>query len=412
MIKRLLTQLTGNGFFANAFYLLTSTVTLAAFGFVFWTIIAKSYDPAEVGIATTLLSLSGLLALLGQAGLDAALIRFLPHATNKNAYISSAFIIVGVISIAISGLAGLLLPFISADFAHMTGFGAWASFAFFTAVTSLNAIVLAVFLAHKRARYILALNTALSISKVALPFIITKGNAMTIFILAGVAQTIALVFGVMWLRRSHGFRFQLKLDMDMVRLVRKFSFSMFGASILNLLPPTILPLIIVAQIGPAQAAFYYMAFTIATVLYTVAYASMQSVFAEGSHNQAALRGFIVKAAIVVGALLVPAAALIALLSPFLLGIFGAEYAAQSSTLLQVFALAALPVAAYSALGTIFKVTKNLRGILYMNSVYAVVILGASALWLPHAGLIAVGWAWLTGNVVAAVIGLTFCAKKA
>lgn len=390
---------------------MASTVTLAAFGFVFWVLITKSYDPSEVGVATTLLSLSGLLALLGQAGLDTALVRFLPHATNKNAYICSVFIVVASISATASGLVGMVLPLISAEIAHMQGFGMWAAFVFFTVVTALNTVTNAVFLAHKRARYILALNAALSVGKVALPLAVTPGNAMTIFILVGIAQLVALACGLWWLRRSQGFRFTLKLDLDILRLMRKFSFSMFGASILNLLPPTLLPLIIVAQAGPAQAAFYYMAFTIATVLYTIAFASMQSVFAEGSHNQAALRGFIGKAGLLIGGLLVPAATLVALLSPLLLGIFGPAYAAQSSTLLQVFALAALPVAAYSALGAIFKVTKNLRGIIYMNSVYAVIILGMSALLLPQAGLIAIGWAWIIGNIAAVAVGASICFKK-
>lgn len=411
MIQRLLAQLKSNSFFANAFYLMLSTVMLAAFGFVFWVVVTKGYDPAEVGIATTLLSLSGLLALLGQAGLDTALVRFLPQTTNKNAYISSSFIVVAGISAVVSGIVGLALPLVSPELAHMQGPGVWASFVFFTVATSLNAVANAVFLAHKRARYILALNAVLSLSKVTLPFIVTQGNAMTIFILAGIAQVAALACGLWWLHGHYGFRFTYKLDTAMLRLVRRFSFSMFGASILNLLPPTILPLIIVAQIGPAQAAFYYIAFTIATVLYTIAYASMQSVFAEGSHNRAALRGFITKAGLLISALLIPSAILIAILSPFLLGIFGPAYAAQSSTLLQLFTLSALPVAAYSALGAIFKVTKNLRGILYMNSVYVVVILGISALFLPQFGLITVGWAWLAGNLAATTVGAGFMLKK-
>jgi O-antigen/teichoic acid export membrane protein len=411
VIRRIVQQIRGNGFFANAFYLMVSTIMLAAFGFLFWVVITKSYDPAEVGIATTLLSLSGLLALLGQAGLDTALVRFLPHTPNKNSYISSSLIVAGCISTGISGVVGCLLPLFSPDLSIMQGFGAWAAFVLFTAVTSLNAIIMAVFLAHKKARHTLALNAVLSICKIALPFMVVQGNALTIFILAGCAQAAALVYGLVWLHRRYGFRFTCKLDFDMLALVRRFSFSMFGASILNLLPPTILPLIIVANIGSAQAAFYYIAFTIATVLYTIAYASMQSVFAEGSHNQAALRSFIGKAGLLIGALLVPAALVIGILSPFLLGIFGSAYAAQSSALLRLFALAALPVATYSALGAIFKVTKNLRGILLTNSVFAVAVLGLSALWLPQYGLIAVGCAWLAGNIIASAAGTLFLLKK-
>ena len=411
MIRTLLAKFRGNGFFANAFYLMVSTVVLAAFGFVFWVIVTKNYDPAAVGIATTLLSLSGLLAQLGLAGFDAALVRFLPSATDKNTYISSAFIIVAGISTVVSGLVCLTLPLLSPSLNEVANPLAWLAFVGFTAITSLNAVINAVFLAHKRARYILALNAALSVSKVALPFAITHSSAVTIFVLAGLAQLIAFIWGMWWLHRAHNYRFVPRIDMSMVRAVRKFSLTMYSASILNLLPPTILPLIIVAQIGPAQAAFYYMAFTIATVLYTIAYASMQSVFAEGSHNQAALRGFVVKAGALICALLVPAVIITIFGSNILLGVFGPAYVAQSSSLLQLFALAALPVASYSALGAIFKVTKNLGGMLTMNVVYAASIIGACAWYLPQFGLTAIGWAWLGGNALATATGLFFALRR-
>jgi len=150
-----------------------------------------------------------------------------------------------------------------------------------------------------------------------------------------------------------------------------------------------------------------MAFTIASVLYTIAYASMQSVFAESSHDEAALRTHIGKAAKLIIILLVPAALLTAILSNFLLTLFGLEYARGAGELLQLFALSALPVAAYSALGAVFKVTKNLLGMVVMNGVYAVVTLGMRAITISYGGLMAVGWAWMVGNVAACATGALF-----
>src|SRR6185503_12751685 len=159
--------------------------------------------------------------------------------------------------------------------------------------------------------------------------------------------------------------------------------------------------------GPANAAYYYMAFTIAGALYTIAYASMQSVFAEGSHNEAAIRAHVIKALKLVAILLFPAALLTAALASFFLGWFGHAYAQQATALLQLFALGAVPVAIYSAMGAIFKVTKNLGGIVCMNAVYAVVTLGA-AYWLtPTLGLVAIGTAWIIGNIAACGIGALF-----
>lgn len=398
-------------FFMNAFFLMMSTFVMGASGFIFWVLITRSYDASTVGLATTLLSVSGLVSLLGLAGFDTTFIRFLPGSNRKNDYINSGFTIVAFLSAAFTLCVGVALPFVSPDLQILSGDWAFVTFVFFTVVSTLNILINAVFLAYKQAKYILIICALLGVTKIILPLLVSTGNAMTIFMIAGVAQLAGLVFGLMWMRRKFSYKFSVIFDIHVLREALTFSFSMYASSILNLLPPTILPLLVVRLMGPADAAYYYMAFTIAGALYTIAYASMQSAFAEGSHDEAAIRAHVIKAVRLVATLLLPAALLTAVLAQFLLTLFGHEYAKEASELLQLFAFGALPVAIYSAMGAIFKVTKNLRGILCMNVVYAVVILGI-AYWLtPSLGLVAIGWAWILGNVAACSIGALFLIRK-
>lgn len=404
---RQLKTLRKNTFLMNALFLMLSTFVVAAAGFLFWVVVTRTYDVAAVGLATTLLSVSGLLSLLGLAGFDTTFVRFLPRSNRKNDYINSGFIIVTIASSALAIIAALALPFISPSFAFLTGAGAFFSFVFFTAVTALNTVTNAVFLAYKQARYIFIINAIFSGCKVFLPLLAAGGDAMTIFVIAGVAQLVGLGLSIWWMQRKFNYTFSLKIHLDIMRIVRKFSASAYASSVLNLLPPTLLPLLIVFYMGPKQAAYYYMAFTIASVLYTIAYASMQSVFAEGSHDEAAMRAHVGKAAKLIVALLVPAAIATALVSNVLLTTFGDQYAQGASALLQLFAIGALPVALYSAMGAVFKVTKNLRGMVGMNIVYSAGILGLSFLLVPQFGLIAVGWAWLIGNSAACITGTFF-----
>ncbi|MEK7152927.1 MAG: oligosaccharide flippase family protein, partial [Patescibacteria group bacterium] len=375
--------------------------------FVFWVLVTHTYDTVAVGLATTLLSVSGLLSLLGLAGFDTTFVRFLPGSDRKNEYINSGFIVVTIASACLAVGLGVLLPVVSPSFSMLGRAEVFAGFVFFTVVTALNIVTNAVFLAFKEAKYILIINTIFSVFKVALPLLALGGGAMMIFSLAGSAQLLGLVLSIVWMKREFGYRFSPRLHVDALRLVRKFSLSVYASSVLNLLPPTLLPLIIVYHMGPSKAAYYYMAFTIAGVLYTIAYASMQSVFAEGSHDEVALRSHIIKAAKFVGALLLPAALLTAVASSLWLTAFGQEYARSAAALLQLFALGALPVAVYSALGAIFKVTKDLRGMVGMNVAYATVILGLSYVLVPRLGIVAVGWAWIIGNTAAAGIGALF-----
>lgn len=391
----------------NALYLMLSTFVVAAAGFGFWVVVTRSYDTAAVGLATTLLSASGLLSLLSLAGFDTTFVRFLPGSNRKNAYINTGVVIVASISLVLAVLVALALPRILPSLSLLANPWAFLSFVFFTVVTSLNTLTNAVFLGFKQARYIFMINVLFSAFKVVAPLLIVRGDALTIFTIAGCAQLIGLVLSFMWMRRRFAYSFSPRLDVKALRLARTFSSSVYASSVLNLLPPTLLPLIIVFYLNPSAAAYYYMAFTIASVLYTIAYAVTQSVFAEGSHDEAALKAHVTKAAQFIAVVLVPCTLGTVVLSGLLLNIFGQDYARAASPLLQLFALSALPVAAYSALGAIFKVSKNLRGVVSMNIGYAVAILGLSLGLVPHFGLIAVGWAWLLGNLTACGIGFWF-----
>lgn len=402
-----LNDMRGHSFFMNAFYLMLATFVLAFGGFIFWAIVTRTYDASAVGVATTLISVSGLLSLLGLVGFDTALVRFLPRSPQKNNYISTSIIIVMAASAVISAIMASILPVILPELAVLHQPWAWASFVLFTTVCSVNTALLSIFLAYKSAKYTLAFNSILSGSKIALPLLFAHGNAMAIFILAGGAQLLSLICGLSWLWRTFKFRFVPRVDKSVLQQTKKFSLFMYVSSVLNLVPPTVLPLIIVGSLSSEYAAYYYIAFTIASALYTIAYASMQSVFAEGSHDQSALRSHIIKAAKIVGFVLVPVSLLTALLSYIPLAFFGARYVAHATPLLQLFAFGAVPVALYSGLGAIFKVTKNTTGILAMNITYAATILGLSVLLISQFALVGVGIAWVTGNIAACIAGLFF-----
>lgn len=408
--KTHLNNLHKSTFFMNAFYLMVSTFATAFFGFLFWVIITKTYDATAVGLATALLSASGLLSLLGLVGFDTTFVRFLPGTDRKNDHLNSGFAVVALASMTLAVCWALVLPLLSPSLSLLSDPLAFTAFVFFTVITSLNVLTNAVFLAFKRARYIFVIALLFSGFKVTLPLLVAHGSALTIFVLAGSAQLVGLVLNIVLMKLKFGYQFSPWLRMDILRVVKKFSFSVYVSSIMNLLPPTLLPLIIVHYIDPAHAAYYYMAFTLTSVLYTIAYASMQSAFAEGSHNEAAMGAHMAKAAKFLVVLLVPAALLTALLSNFLLTAFGSDYAREAGTLLQLFALGALPVAVSSAMGAIFKVTRNLRGMVSMNIAYAITTLGLSYLLVPAQGLLAIGWAWIIGNMAACSIGGLFLLK--
>lgn len=405
-MKERLLALRSNTLVFNSFALLMASGAVAAFGFIFWAIIARMFDDATVGIAATLLSLSSLISLLSLAGFDTTFVRFLPKSKRRQDYINSGLIIAGALSGILSLGFILAFPFVAPTLSFVTQNPLYAcGFIIFTVITTLNTLTNSVFLAHRKAMYILFINILFSIAKVVLPFLFVATDAMTIFNIAGISQLVGLILSLWFIRRLFGHTYTLRIHFDILALSRKYSFAVYSASILNLLPPTILPLIITQQIGPQGSAYYYMAFTIATLLYTIAYSAMQSAFAEGSHAEHHLRQHIIKAAKLIALLLIPAAIILFFGAPYLLTIFGKNYSSEGAQLLQILCMSAIFVSMYSAMGAIFKVRHSIRPLVYMNVAYVVVILGGSYMFVPVYGLQAVGYAWMAGNIAAVTIGL-------
>ena len=399
-------------FFMNAFYLMLSTFVVAGLGFVFWVIVARGYSSTTIGLATTLLSVSGLLSMLSLAGFDTTFVRFLPNSKRRNDHINNGLLVVALLGVVLSlgFVCTLSVTSPSLIFVQHNGWYIFG-FTFFTVATSLNVLTNAIFLAQKRVRDIFIINLLFSALKMVLPLLIIHGSVMTIFVMVGISQLVGLVLSLGVMKVRFHYTFSPKIHGDIMRLTRKYSFSVYASSILNLLPPTILPLIIIHRLGSSSAAYYYIVFTIGSALYTIAYASMQSAFAEGSHNEAAMKGHILKAAKLIGVLLAPAIVVVLAFSNVILNIFGTEYATGGSGLLRLFAISAVAVAACSALGAIFKVTHNLRGVVAMNIVYAAGILGLSYVFIPKFGILGVGWAWIAGTIAAAMVGWAFLKRS-
>src|SRR5258708_658880 len=112
-MKSITGTLKGNMLFTNSLNLILGSGVAAAFGFLFWIIIARSFKAETVGLATTLLSTSSLLSLLGLAGFDTVFVRFLAKSKQKNELINSGLLIAGFVSAIIAAMFCFLIPVIS-----------------------------------------------------------------------------------------------------------------------------------------------------------------------------------------------------------------------------------------------------------------------------------------------------------
>src|SRR3989344_8662938 len=101
-IKDIISRVRSDSLYRNSLYLMSSTYIMAFIGFFFWMIVTRLYTAEQVGLATTLISVTGLITSFSLLGLNTALIRFLPSAKNKNNMINTSFTLIAIAAVAVT----------------------------------------------------------------------------------------------------------------------------------------------------------------------------------------------------------------------------------------------------------------------------------------------------------------------
>jgi O-antigen/teichoic acid export membrane protein len=395
----------------NSYNLILATSISAFFGFIFWIVIAHRFKTSSVGLATTLLSLSSLISLLGLSGFDTTFIRFLPKSKDRNGQINSGLAISAIVSCIISIIFCLFIPllaprlnFIWHNIFYVT------SFILVTILTTWNTLTNSIFIAYQNTSYVFIINFVFSFIRMCSPFLVSHGGPMTIFVITGISQAINVILSFFILSRKFSYTPSLNLVKRPLKEMLYYSISAYSANILNLIPDSILPIIVLDKLGPDSAAYFYVAFTVANIVYTIAFSTSQVLLAEASHHERSLNSLVKKGFKIESRLLVPVIILLLFICPFILHLFGQRYQNNATTLLRLMLISGLAIMIYSLMNFIFKYMKILKGMVLMTLVNAVSIITIS-LFLTKFGLSGIGISWLSGSVIAVIVGLIFFYKQ-
>jgi len=393
--------------FTNAFYLWGNVAGAALGGFVFWALVARLYDADEVGLGTAALSIVTLLAMLSHLGLGMGLIRFLPESGEGGPRLANAVFTISAIGAVVS------------SFVFLVGVPLWApslgflreqplyflAFISFAAAATLSFTQMQAFLAIRKAKYILIQTLMTQLSRLALPALMAVFfGAFGIVASGGIAVALGAVVGFALLTRGlPGYRPAGLIDPAAMLKLLPFSTANYVASVLLTMPGLVLPLLVVGVLGPAEGAYFYMAWFFGYLL-TLASAQLAlSLFAEGSHDPGALRVLSRKA--VVGGLAVATvgAAFLLLLSDKVLLAFGSDYATEGAALLRIVALAALPAAVVNVYLGALRVTKRVGELMIIAAVVAVTTVALGSALLPVMGLAGAGVGYGLGQGLGLII---------
>lgn len=384
--------------YTNALYLVADMATTALLGFVFWIVVARFYSTADVGFATAIISAATFLATLSYLGFEASLIRFLPSADRPDKLLNTSFTLCGVVGLLLGTLFLLGLPLWSPALGFIRGNAvSCVVFIILVGLLTLSGLVGSSYVAQRQAKFTFFMGSASSVLRI--PLVILLAGFFYSFGIVGayaLAIAIAVVIGVFAFlpKVVTGYKILPELKTSLIKDVWRYSSANYVASLLFGASRWLLPLIVLNIVGPEANAYFYIAFTVASLLFIVPFAVSGSLFAEGSHFEDKLGENVIKSLKFTFLVLIPGVILVFLAGKWILLLFGESYSANALQLLWLMSLSSLPLSINYIYSTVLRVTGRLKELIIIWGLTALGVLAGSYLIIPIFGIIGVGYAML------------------
>jgi hypothetical protein len=320
--------------------MLASTGVSAGTGLLFWVFAALSVRPDALGVAPGLVAAHAVLSYLTSFALPYAMLRYGSLTTGI------AVNVCMVVSAASSVLAAVvfagLAPFVSPTLApHLRGIGDIALFAAAGTGAALSVLLDNLLAARRRAGAVLARNVAAGLLKLAPLGWLSAGDVRGVYLavtLPALVTALCVLAGLGWLVPGYSV-FRVGVD-PAVRELAGFAWRNYPGSLLSGAPQFALPLLAVNVLGPFRNAFFFVAWSMAQIVYLVPSVISNISLSQGtaaSAGRLAARSrrlaFVLLAPVVAGAVVVPS---------LFLRWYGQSYVDQASTPLRLLMLAAVP----------------------------------------------------------------------
>ena len=386
----------------NSLYLILNSGLQAALGFIFWIVAARLFTIEDVGKASSLIAATAIIAYIALLGLNSTFMRYLPTAPDRDALLTAGLLLVAASGTVIGLIYVFLTPVIAPRLAFVEHRPALAAgFILLAAAATVNLATDSIFIASRKAGYNALVDGGIGgITKIALAAMLVGTGAYGLFCASAVGFAAAALASVLLMSSALHYRPSFRKPFRTLVPLLRFSSANYAGNVLNLLPTLIVPLIALDRLGASAAAYYFIAFQMANLLYSAAYAVEQTFLAEGSQAGADWHELLPRSLRVLMALCLPACVILVVAAHLVLSAFGTKYSQHGAPALMVLAVAAIPLAANSWLQTVLRLAGRLRAIVVSNGVYAIAICGLAWILAPH-GLTGLATAWPIGGLLGA-----------
>ncbi len=392
--------------YKNSIFLIASSLLGAGTGFVFWVIAARFYSAEDVGLASATISAVMLLHLFSLMGFEIGLTHYLPmYKGNKSKLINSCMTIVFFVSLIFALIFIMGLDIWSPALMWIKK-NSWLliSFIIFTILASLIPLqTLGVFVGLRKAKYSFIQNLSSSLLRLVALILLVGFGAYGIFMSWMLALLSAFIIGlILTLKIINSYTPIPTIERDVINEILHYSLGNYISKIFSMIPNYFLPILVLNVLGAEQSAYFYIAWTISSVLLAIPIWTSHTLLAEGSYNPKELRKNSFKALKFIFLLLIPLVLGIIVFGKYILLFFGVKYAINSFDILLILCLASIPYSFNIVYLTAKRVKEEIGIVIIAFGFLAFFTVLGSYILIQTIGIIGVGIAWLVGNVIITV----------
>jgi O-antigen/teichoic acid export membrane protein len=405
----------------TAYSLMLNTAVNAALGVGFWIVAARLYRAEIVGRDGALISAMAAISALCGMNMNNNIIRFLPSQRVRvgrmvlSAYgVSAAAVALGAVVFVI------VVPAISTQFSVFSNRPGFAGFYALSVVAwtifGLQDVVLT---SVRRAGWVPIENAAYGAAKLALLPIFSHLGAADGILLAWIVPMLFLLVPVNGMLFARWLPVHAREPAQAVSVFRagrrdqliKFVAQDTVATAVGMASRTLLPSLAVVVVGSRSAAHFYVPFTIISTLDLLFTNVTTSLVAEGARGEVAIHRLARMTLSRFMPLLVLATAALILLAPWVLVLFGTQYAHGGATVLRVMAAASCFRAVMMVGIAVARLQRQGIGSLLIQGGSAALLLGFVAALAPWLDLNGVGLAWLASSVCGGLATLPYVLRS-
>jgi O-antigen/teichoic acid export membrane protein len=396
--------------------LLVSTAISAALGFVFWIVAARVFAAEDLGRDAVLIGAMLELSTICQLNLDNVMARQLPAVRDRAArFVGAAYGLNVLMAAVLGGAFVLIAPAVADDLAFLqdepligiafvVGLALWGIFTLQDAALT----------ATRHAHWVPVENAIFGVVKLAaLPvaFLLSPVHGVLLAWTVPMALLLVpvnlLVFRRVLVRHRAVAAVPEGHPAPLGRRTLGVLFAQdYLGQVLMRLAVTIIPVLVVATLGTAANAYFFVPFTIVIAFDMMILSVGTSLLAEGAHDTRLVRAHVRTVIRRYGPLVLAGVLVLVVAAPLVLAPFGADYARESADVLRLMALASLPRAVVFLAGAVWRLQAHGRWLFGIEALMLVLLLGSLVPLADGMGLPGVGLAWLgaagAGGIVAAL----------